>query len=106
LNKTLFSLLRFSVVFTVLFLADSAVAQESDTAGCCVLAGDTTNDGEITIFDASYILDFVFLSYPPPDCLEQADIDGSGSVNVSDVLYLVQYIFQYGPAPICPPPPL
>ncbi|MCH9031484.1 MAG: hypothetical protein IIB00_04410 [candidate division Zixibacteria bacterium] len=106
MNKTLFSLLRFSVVFTVLFFADSAVAQETDTAGCCVLAGDTTNDGEVTIFDASYLLDFVFADYPAPDCLEQADFDGSGSVNVSDILYLVIYIFQDGPAPVCPPPPL
>ena len=94
----------FAVIFSSLLFSESAHAQETDTVGCCVLAGDTTNDGEITMYDATYLLDFVFANFPPPDCMEQADINGNGAVTVSDVVYMVKYIFLSGPAPACPPP--
>jgi len=67
--------------------------------------GDADDDGAITITDAIFILDFLFLGnvkglpFPPA-----ADINNDGQVLLSDALYLLNYLFRGGPEPPQPFP--
>jgi hypothetical protein len=61
--------------------------------------GDTNNDGSVNISDAVQIINYVFISGPPPLPHESGDTNCDGSVNVSDAVWIVNYVFIGGNAP-------
>ncbi|HDS00834.1 MAG TPA: hypothetical protein ENO22_02015 [candidate division Zixibacteria bacterium] len=63
------------------------------------LIGDTNNDGSINISDAVHIVNFVFISGPPPLPYESGDTNCDGYVNVSDAVWIINYVFVNGNAP-------
>ena len=67
-----------------------------------VLRGDAQGDGEVTMTDAIFVLNWLFLGGRRPPCMEQADINGSRDVNLADGVYELQWEFIGGPPP--PPP--
>ena len=66
------------------------------------IRGDANQDGRRDISDASFILNFLFLGGPPPDCSKSADSNDSGKVDLSDPVYLLRFLFSGG-APIPEP---
>lgn len=69
--------------------------------GCCDLAGDANNDGEINVGDCVYMIDYIFRYGPPPACMDEADANADCEFNIGDAVMLVTYIFKYGPPPEC-----
>jgi hypothetical protein len=75
---------------------------------CCVLrTGDASCSGsdEPTIGDFNRIVDFLFISYAPLCCVEEADVNQSGGANptaadvtIGDASYLQDYLFMTGPS--------
>lgn len=87
--------------------------------GCCAgRVGDVNGSGEDepTIGDITRLIDFLFISEIPPDCVEEADINLSGTqvnpplgwedVTIGDITYLISYLFispeGEPPLPDCP----
>jgi len=64
--------------------------------------GDANYDGEITVSDVIYIINYLFKGGPPPvPELASGDANCNGEVTVSDVIYIINYLFKGGPAPGC-----
>ncbi len=61
--------------------------------------GDANADGSVDIFDAVYLIAYIFSGGPAPSPLAAGDANSDGSVDISDVVYLIAYIFSGGPAP-------
>ena len=66
------------------------------------MGGDADGNGIITISDAVYLINYIFVGgfAPNPICL--GDADGNGLITISDAVFLINYIFAGGPAPHCP----
>ncbi len=63
----------------------SSVYGESGSAYVC---GDSDGDGELTIHDVVYLLDYMFQYGPAPQPLSSGNADGCQSINMSDVISL------------------
>ncbi|UCC44604.1 MAG: hypothetical protein JSU65_01355 [Candidatus Zixiibacteriota bacterium] len=75
--------------------------------GCCVgRTGNVDNDPEdiCDIGDLTKLIDFLFISYTPPVCMEEANCDGSGDgvVDMGDLTKLIDFLFiSYTPTAPC-----
>ncbi|MDP3024970.1 MAG: N-acetylmuramoyl-L-alanine amidase [candidate division Zixibacteria bacterium] len=65
------------------------------------IAGDANTDGNVTVADVVYLVNYFFKGGPPPDPLWKGDANGDCKVSVSDVVYLISYLMKGGPPPIC-----
>ncbi len=74
----------------------------SGRVGLPFLCGDPNRDGTVNIFDATYIISYLYLGGPAPDPMVSADVNNSGEINVFDVTYLITYLYNSGPLPECP----
>src|SRR3990170_661096 len=63
--------------------------------------GDVNCDGQRTVSDIVYLINYLFKGGPPPSFIETGDANCDGKVNVSDVVYLINYLFKGGPPPPC-----
>ena len=61
--------------------------------------GDANADGEITISDVVYIINYLFKNGSPPVPLDSGDANCDGNVDIIDAVYLVNYLFKGGPPP-------
>ncbi len=64
------------------------------TAG---VKGDANGDGQVTVTDVFYLINFLFTNGPAP--IGPADVNGDGQVTVTDIFYLINYLFAGGPPP-------
>ncbi len=64
-----------------------------------VMAGDANHNGSINILDASYIINFLYRSGPPPVPLAAGDVNCIGGINIIDVSYLINFLYRSGPSP-------
>ncbi len=71
-----------------------SVGQDS----CCCKCGDANGDGNVSIADAVYMIQYIFGGGPAP-CLGAGDVNCDGTVSIADVVYIINYIFGSGPAP-------
>jgi len=65
---------------------------------CCVdFAGNVDNDPEdlTDLGDLTKLIDYLFISFTPPICLEEANIDGDpvGTIDLGDLTRLIDYLF-------------
>jgi len=67
-----------------------------------ILHGDVNMDGEVTVADVVYLVNYIFKNGPEPLLPIIADINGNGEMTVEDVVYLTNYLFKSGPPPIPP----
>ena len=65
-------------------------------------SGDVNTDGEINIYDVSYLLTYLYLTGPTPRFPETADVNNDGSLNIFDITYLIDFLYMGGPEPISP----
>ncbi len=65
-----------------------------------LLHGDLDWDGQITISDLVYMVDYMFYEGPEPlPTLIVGDLNCDGQVAIDDLVYLVDYMFEQGPIP-------
>ncbi|UCC44406.1 MAG: hypothetical protein JSU65_00305, partial [Candidatus Zixiibacteriota bacterium] len=73
--------------------------------GCCIgLTGNVDGDPNdiCDIGDLTKLIDFLFISYTPPECMEEANCDGLGSVDIGDLTKLIDFLFiSYTPPAGC-----
>ncbi|MGB5107770.1 MAG: M1 family metallopeptidase [Candidatus Zixiibacteriota bacterium] len=67
------------------------------------LCGDADANAIVTISDAVYLINYIFVGGPAP-AGAGGDPDCNSIVTISDAVYLINYIFAGGPAPceVCP----
>ena len=63
------------------------------------LRGDANMDGKVNLFDAVFILQYLFTDGQRPACLEIADANADGNINLGDAVFILQYLYSGGPAP-------
>ncbi len=63
--------------------------------------GDVNCDGQRTVSDIIYLINYLFKGGPPPSFIETGDANCDGKVTVADVVYLINYLFKGGPPPPC-----
>ncbi|HJQ39886.1 MAG TPA: dockerin type I domain-containing protein, partial [Thermoanaerobaculia bacterium] len=69
---------------------------------------DANGDNIIDPSDIFYLVNYLFLSGPPPAGaagLDSGDANGDGVVDPADIFYVVNYLFLSGPAPAAVTPP-
>ncbi|UCC44915.1 MAG: SBBP repeat-containing protein, partial [Candidatus Zixiibacteriota bacterium] len=64
--------------------------------GCC--EGKTGNvDGDeldvVDIGDLTALIDYLFISFQPPECMDEANADGVGEVDIGDLTTLIDFLF-------------
>jgi len=63
--------------------------------------GDINEDGNIDIADVYNMVDYMFLSGPPPAAMEACDVNGNCTgPEIADLTYLVGYMFGGGDSPV------
>jgi hypothetical protein len=67
--------------------------------------GDPDESGDLSILDALYTFNFLFLDGPAPRCGDAGDSNNDGRIDVSDAIALLNFLFLDGPAPPAPGPP-
>jgi len=70
---------------------------------------DANGDGAIDPSDIFYLVNYLFLSGPPPKGpagMMSGDANGDATVDPSDIFYAVNYLFLKGPAPKSEPGPV
>jgi hypothetical protein len=63
------------------------------------VCGDADGNGNVSIGDAVFDINYIFGGGPAPVLKEAADADCSGGISIGDAVYLINYIFGGGPAP-------
>ena len=69
-----------------------------------LLRGDVNGQDGVSMADAIYEFNWLFMGGPKPPCLEAADINGSGEINIADPIYELQWEFLGAPPPPSPFP--
>jgi len=62
--------------------------------------GDADGNGEVNIFDVTYIISYLYMYGPAPKYdLLMGDADCNGLVNLFDISYLISHLYMGGPEP-------
>ena len=76
--------------------------QQSFTSAAPCLCGDANGSGSINIYDAVFIINYIFGGGAAPNPICLGDANGSGNVNISDAVFIINYVFGGGQTPFCP----
>jgi len=74
---------------------------------CCVgLTGNVNGDlsNIVDIGDLTALIDYLFITFAVPECMEEANCDGSvgGVVDIGDLTALIDYLFiSFTPPAAC-----
>ena len=82
----------------------SRVISSGPTTVSSFLRGDVNQDGQVSIQDASTLLQFIYNKDHEPACLESADVNNDGLVRLEDALQLIIYSTQGLSPPAMPFP--
>lgn len=61
--------------------------------------GDSNADGDISLVDVVFVINYLFNSGEQSNPLERSDVNCDGEVDLSDVVYLINYLFRGGSEP-------
>ncbi len=71
----------------------------SDSIEVGTQKGDLNGDGQITVSDVVFLINYLYRGGPPPDPWELGDVNCDEEINLGDVVYLISYLFEDGPPP-------
>jgi len=83
---------------------DASVPQNSDTQVLSLkvfMFGDANADGDITVLDIIYLINYLFKKGPAPIPLATGDVNCDHKVNIVDAVYLINYLFKDGGSLAC-----
>ena len=63
------------------------------------IPGDANSDGQVTVGDVIWLVNYLFKYGPPPSPMWKGDVNQDCRVTVADIVYLVNYLFKGGPPP-------
>jgi len=63
--------------------------------------GDANGDGNVTVADIVYLINYLLKFGPAPASIQSGDANCDGKVSLSDIVYLINYLFKFGPPPGC-----
>lgn len=66
--------------------------------------GEADSDGQVTLGDAIYVLNWLFLGGQEPSCLDAADSNDDADITIADPIALLGYLFLGTAAPPAPGP--
>ena len=66
-------------------------------SGYTYVYGDANGDGEVTLGDLVYILNYLFRQGSIPDPPSAGDPNGDCTITIGDVVYLLNYLYRMGP---------
>ncbi len=66
--------------------------------------GECDGDGNVTLTDAVFILNFMFSGGVAPTCFDACDTNDSGKLDISDPVRILLFLFAGGSAPPSPFP--
>ena len=72
------------------------------TDGQIYIPGDVNSDCIVDIGDASYLINYLFIGGPPPDCdlpIARADANCDCVIDIGDASWIINWLFIGGPAP-------
>ena len=93
------SLCTVALAATIVFSLTGTASAQSQ-----FLRGDSNFDGDVTILDALFTLNWVFVGGDAPACEDAADYNDNGVINLIDPLNTLQFLFAGGAAPAAPYP--
>ena len=87
--------------------SEAAMIKMQQPVACCI--GNTGNtDGDpddiIDISDLTFLIDHLFINFPPLDCPEEGNVDGDadGLIDISDLTLLIDHLFiNFPPTAAC-----
>ena len=82
--------------------ADQTDSNSDGWGDACSACGDINNDGNINLFDITYLNSYIYYGGPAPNLMQSADVNHSCSINMLDITYLINYVYYSGAAPNCP----
>ena len=65
------------------------------------LCGDADRNGNLTVADVIFLVNYLFKGGPAPNPLYIGNCDCDGAITVSDAICLINYLFKGGPPPDC-----
>ncbi len=71
-------------------------------SGTNFVRGEVNQDNAVNLADIQYVLNFLFVEGPDPDCMKSADLNDDGSVNIADAISGLDYLFNGGTEPPAP----
>ena len=76
---------------------EDGIGDVCDSSCCVGLTGNVDNDpaDQVDLGDLTKLIDYLFISFTGPDCIEEANIDGdpAGLVDLGDLTALIDYLF-------------
>ncbi len=66
------------------------------------ICGDINDDGDLNIFDITYVILYLYVDGPPPPNPDAADVNSDGTIDIFDATYMITFLYLGGPAPNCP----
>jgi len=90
-------------MFTFNLYGDPALVREG--TGPTAVCGDANGDQNVDIGDVVCLVNYLFISGPPPQCdpiIDCGDLNIDGVVDIGDAVYLINYLFIDGPEPCSP----
>ncbi|UCE25842.1 MAG: M20/M25/M40 family metallo-hydrolase [Candidatus Zixiibacteriota bacterium] len=95
-------ILAFPVYFLTPSSSEAVIARAAEEFGeyASYVFGDADGSGVLDILDLEYLINYFYMSGPPPVNMNASDADGSCQLDVLDLDYLVGYLYLGGPAPV------
>ena len=73
---------------------------QSARADCQGICGDTNADGSVNLSDAIWLINYMFLSGPPPQpVLACGDANMDGVAAMQDAIWIINFVFVGGAQP-------
>lgn len=81
--------------------ADSFHAFQGYLHTATFICGDANGDGEVTVSDVVYEINYVLKSGLPPRPPQAGDVNCDNIDDIQDIMYKINYLFKNGPPPCC-----
>lgn len=66
------------------------------------ICGDVNGDRVVNVTDGIYLINYIFLSGPPPDPVETGDVNCDSRISLVDAVYVINFVFSDGREPCDP----